>query len=316
MISVSLVFLVFVVLFLLGTSTLVFVFYCRVPVEELKTQYSYKPTSSEASFKNTVGLSASGSVKTEDLPGCFIMALLLHEDDLFFCHKGLNWREMKNRLCGFYQGTDPLAGGSSITQQLAKNLFGRFIGKSIPRHFLRKIKELVQSVRLERNFSKSDICTFYVNAVRLGPGNTYGVEVAARRYFDKSAKELNLLESFFLVGLIPQPVWIVEQIFSGKTEAFRYTRAMEKFSDLFRMQISLFGWRALDRLDQITAEEAIAQMENFASYYPKALAVEYEVALLMRSLQSVDQLRELVEAVAARGEQVSTDSHSKVSLAQ
>ncbi|MCB1507294.1 MAG: transglycosylase domain-containing protein, partial [Hyphomicrobiaceae bacterium] len=90
-------------------------------------------------------------------------------------------------------------GGSTITQQLAKNLFltpDRTLG--------RKIQELVMAFWLEANFSKDEILEMYLNRVYLGAGAT-GVDAAARRYFGRSAREITLAESAMLAGLLRAP---------------------------------------------------------------------------------------------------------------
>src|SRR6202012_3172307 len=90
-------------------------------------------------------------------------------------------------------------GGSTITQQLAKNLF-----LTPDRTFQRKIQEMLLALWLEHKFSKQQILEIYLNRVYLGAG-TYGVDAAAHRYFDKSARDVTLYEAAVIAGLLKAP---------------------------------------------------------------------------------------------------------------
>src|SRR5262249_29366865 len=90
-------------------------------------------------------------------------------------------------------------GGSTITQQVAKNVF-----LTPERSFIRKIREMMLAIKLERRFSKEDIMSIYLNRVYLGAGN-YGVDAAAHRYFDKSVRDLNVSEAAIIAGLLKAP---------------------------------------------------------------------------------------------------------------
>ena len=90
-------------------------------------------------------------------------------------------------------------GGSTITQQLAKNLF-----LTQERTFARKLQELVLALWLERKFSKTEILELYLNRVYFGAG-AYGVDAAAQRYFGKSARQVTIAEAAMLAGLVRSP---------------------------------------------------------------------------------------------------------------
>lgn len=144
-------------------------------------------------------------IKLSDLPSHVVQATLAAEDKNFYNHKGFDllgiMRALYNNIvnCKLKIENCTLEGGSTITQQLVKNvLLNR--EKSITR----KIKELVLSVHAETIYSKDQILEMYLNQVPYG-GTAYGIEEASRAYFGKHASELNLAESALLAGLPVSP---------------------------------------------------------------------------------------------------------------
>lgn len=124
-------------------------------------------------------------------------ALIATEDHRFYDHFGLDWRRTASSVV-LTLGGDP-QGGSTITQQLARNLFPEEIGRS--RTLTRKLKEAITALKIEASYSKDEILETYLNTVPFLYG-AYGIEMAARTYFDKSADKLNVLESATLIGML------------------------------------------------------------------------------------------------------------------
>lgn len=140
-------------------------------------------------------------VSYAEFPQHLIHALISTEDARFYHHRGIDWIAyprvfIKTLLLGDRSG----GGGSTITQQLVKNLFDRSDGSWIQIPVF-KVKEMLTARRLESIYSKEDILEFYMNTVPFGH-NYYGLEVAAQRYFKKAASELNIQESATLVGML------------------------------------------------------------------------------------------------------------------
>jgi len=124
-------------------------------------------------------------------------ALIATEDQRFYEHRGV---DVKRTLAAMFRTlTGETQGGSTITQQLARNLFPDEIGRS--RTVTRKLKELITAVRIERAFSKDQILENYLNSAPF-LYNVIGIEMAARTYFDKPAAALDVLESATLVGML------------------------------------------------------------------------------------------------------------------
>jgi penicillin-binding protein 1A len=126
-----------------------------------------------------------------------ISALVATEDHRFFEHHGIDFRRTLGAV--FYTVRGDAQGGSTITQQLARNMFPDEIGRS--RNVNRKLKEMITAINIERMYSKNEILEAYLNTVPF-LYNTFGIEMAARTYFDKPALELDILESATLVGML------------------------------------------------------------------------------------------------------------------
>lgn len=126
-------------------------------------------------------------------------AVVLSEDSAFFGHSGFDWREIRNAAEQNLRAGRTVRGASTITQQLAKNLY---LGTE--RSYSRKLKEAVLALKLERTLSKRRILAVYLNAVEWGPG-VFGAEAAARRWFDVSANDLDVAQSVALAAMLPAP---------------------------------------------------------------------------------------------------------------
>jgi monofunctional biosynthetic peptidoglycan transglycosylase len=126
-------------------------------------------------------------------------AVVVAEDARFYEHAGVDWEAVRGAAERDWKRKELGAGGSTLTQQLAKNLY-----LSPARTPWRKLREWAIAGRLERTLSKKRILELYVNVVELGP-RTYGAEAAARRYFHKPAADLTRREAATLAAIIPSP---------------------------------------------------------------------------------------------------------------
>ncbi|MES1255539.1 MAG: monofunctional biosynthetic peptidoglycan transglycosylase [Acidobacteriota bacterium] len=126
-------------------------------------------------------------------------AVLVAEDDAFWQHEGVDFEQMQESLELDWARGRFVRGGSTITQQLAKNLY-----LSPSRNPLRKFQELILARRLEAELSKTRILELYLNVIEWGDG-IYGAEAAARTYFHEAASDLGPAESALLAGAIINP---------------------------------------------------------------------------------------------------------------
>jgi monofunctional biosynthetic peptidoglycan transglycosylase len=128
-----------------------------------------------------------------------IQAVLIAEDDKFFEHDGFDWTSMRKALEAHIKKKRVLRGGSTITQQLAKNLF-----LTPEQSIVRKLREAAIAMKLERDLSKKRILELYLNLIEWGD-NIYGAEAAARIYFNCPAAELTLAQAIRLASVLPNP---------------------------------------------------------------------------------------------------------------
>ena len=139
------------------------------------------------------------SIKYQNLPRNLINAVIVTEDKRFFQHHGVDFRGVLRAVYVNFKEGRIVQGGSTITQQLAKNLF-----LTPERSYTRKLHELILSIWLEIRFSKQQILSIYLNRVYLGSG-TYGVQAASEKYFNKKVEDLNLYECAVIASLLKAP---------------------------------------------------------------------------------------------------------------
>lgn len=137
-------------------------------------------------------------IPLDSIPQHFIDALITSEDRAFYDHWGVDVdRNIKIVVKFILYGQ--VAGASTITQQIARNLF-----LTLERRIVRKIREIIVAVEIEKRYTKDQILEMYCNTVHFGSG-AYGVQVASQTYFGKNASELSIGESAMLVGILPRP---------------------------------------------------------------------------------------------------------------
>jgi len=152
-------------------------------------------------------------VSYDELSPDLVNTLLLSEDHRFYSHAGMDFWAYPRVLWGILT-FNSAGGGSTITQQLAKNLYtlnpelDGHISKlgRLPRRVIQKTKEWIISIQLEKNFTKEEIITMYLNTSDFS-SNAYGIKVAAETYFNKQPSELNIQESAVLVGMLQAPTY-------------------------------------------------------------------------------------------------------------
>lgn len=173
-------------------------------------------------------------------------AVIVSEDAGFYGHSGLDFYELKMSFEENLKEGRFARGGSTITQQLAKNVY-----LSGEKSLVRKAREALIALQIEKILTKDEILEKYLNVVEFGP-NIYGVKKATQHYFDKSPSEVTVLEGAWLAFLLPNP--------AKYSQSFR-KRELTNFA---RNQIKIIVIR-MARYSRITLEEeadALAQLEN------------------------------------------------------
>ncbi len=138
-------------------------------------------------------------IQYEEIPKDFVNAIVAAEDNNFFDHRGIDFQGVIRALLANIKAGKIVQGGSTLTQQTAKNLF-----KRQDRSLKSKLIELLYALRLEYHYPKEKILEFYANQFFVS-GNGHGLGVAAQYYFNKTAAELNTLECAFIAGSVKRP---------------------------------------------------------------------------------------------------------------
>lgn len=178
-----------------------------------------------------------------------IRAILVSEDAGFFQHQGFDWHEIRLTLEASLREQRYSRGASTISQQLAKNVF-----LNHDRNLYRKLREALITRQIEKNFSKQEILEFYLNVIELGP-EIYGLKQAAQYYFNKPALHLNALEASYLAYLLPSPIRYHNRTFA--------TKELTPFAHQ-RLQISLNRLLAYGDL----SESEHAYYERHLDFFP------------------------------------------------
>ena len=168
-------------------------------IADIQRRPSVQLVSSEGEALASFGDLYGEAVWIGDLPPHLPRAVIAVEDRRFYAHPGVDPIGLTRALVANLRAGRVVQGGSTLTQQLAKNLF-----LTPERTIERKVQEALLALWLEQKFSKDQILSLYLNRVYFGSG-TYGVDAAARRYFGKPARELGLYESAMLAGLLKAP---------------------------------------------------------------------------------------------------------------
>lgn len=162
----------------------------------------YNKAVSEISLNDKIAQVQSDEnfVKYDDLPENLINATIAVEDHRFWEHGSVDIVSIGRALFSNLKAGEAVEGGSTITQQVSKNLY--FMSDKYNRD--RKIAELIMSSKLEKNYSKQEIFELYVNTIYYGNGY-YGIKAAAKGYFNKEPKDLNISECTLLAGVPNAP---------------------------------------------------------------------------------------------------------------
>ncbi len=191
-------------------------------------------------------------INKDEMSPYLFQAFISIEDERFEEHNGVDWKRTAGALLTFitHKGESSY-GGSTLTQQLVKNLTGDDEDSAIE-GALRKIKEIVRAYQVERILSKDQVLELYLNLIPLGGGakNIYGVQMASRFYFNKNAKDLTLVQAAYIAGITHAP---------NKYNPFTETDRTEEINKRVRTVL-----KKMNELGRITEEEynnALAEVE-------------------------------------------------------
>jgi penicillin-binding protein 1A len=256
------------------------------------------------------GIKHNDSIPLEDFPDNLIKATLATEDRRFYDHFGIDVAGTFRALLTNAQAGGVRQGGSSITQQLAKNLF-----LSNERTIERKVNEAFLAIWLETRLSKNEILKLYLDRAYMG-GGTFGVDGAAHFYFNKSARDVNLAEAAMLAGLFKAPTKYAPHINLPAARA-RANVVLDNLVDAgFMTEGQVFGARrnpatAVDRRDENSPnyylDWAFDEMRKLVDTFPKSYV---ERVFVVRTAIDMNVQRAAEDAIENQLRQFGRDYHA------
>jgi penicillin-binding protein 1A len=244
------------------------------------------------------GIRHNDSIPLEEFPDHLIKAVIATEDRRFYDHFGIDVPGLFRALMTNARAGGVVQGGSSITQQLAKNLF-----LSNERTIERKINEAFLALWLESRLQKNEILKLYLDRAYLG-GGTFGVDAAAQYYFNKSVRDVNLAEAAMLAGLFKAPSKFAPHINLPAARA-RANVVLDNLVDAGIMtEGQVFGARRnpatpVDRRDEHSPnyylDWAFDEMKKLVDTYPKSMQERVFVARLAIDLNLQKHTEEAIE---------------------
>ncbi|HEX4895981.1 MAG TPA: penicillin-binding protein 1A [Solimonas sp.] len=244
-------------------------------------------------------------LKYDELPEPLVQAFLAAEDDRFFEHPGVDWQGLARAALVVAASGEKSQGGSTITMQLARNVF-----LTSERSYVRKLREILLSLRIERELSKQEILELYLNKIYLGE-RAYGVGAAALIYFGKDVQALSLAENALIAGLPKAP--------SRDNPVANPQRAQERRDYVLRRMRELQFISELEyeaaRAEPVVVQPYRAQVEVEAHYVAEMVRAElyaqYGEELYARGLTvstTIDSVRQRAADEALRRALLDYDS--------
>ncbi|MEY9183483.1 penicillin-binding protein 1A [Bradyrhizobium sp. USDA 326] len=256
------------------------------------------------------GIKHNDSIPLEDFPDVLIKATLATEDRRFYEHFGIDIAGTARALVTNAQAGGVRQGGSSITQQLAKNLF-----LSNERTIERKVNEAFLAIWLEWRLTKNEILKLYLDRAYMG-GGTFGVDGAAHFYFNKSARDVTLAEAAMLAGLFKAPTKYAPHINLPAARA-RANVVLDNLVDAgFMTEGQVFGARrnpafAVDRRDEASPnyylDYAFDEMRKLVDTFPKSYT---ERVFVVRTAIDTNVQKAAEDAVENQLRQFGRDYHA------
>ena len=176
-------------------------------------------------------------VEIEEIPQDVVNALVATEDITFWSHIGINPFSLGSAAMKNITSRKVVRGGSTITQQLAKNLLYDLEPEIAKKKTKRKIREIILALRIEKKYSKSKIMEMYLNRVYFGRG-AYGISAAAKAFFGKTLENLSLFECAYLIGLVQKPSLYAGNHKLALQRASHVLRRMEKVGYISKIDLS------------------------------------------------------------------------------
>lgn len=225
-------------------------------------------------------------VDLEDIPDYLVKALVAIEDHRFYEHKGVDWYRTVGAMFTMLTGGDDSFGGSTITQQLIKNLTGN---KEVT--VQRKLIEIFQALEFEKKYDKDEIIEWYLNAVYFGEGCD-GIYTAAQKYFGKEPSQLTLAESASIVGIVNLPTYY-SPFYSEENNKERQETVLRRMYELGYISYDEYEEAKNEQLVFTRSDNEVADQEIY-SYYVEAVIKDVTEDLMEQKGISQGTARQLL----------------------
>jgi monofunctional biosynthetic peptidoglycan transglycosylase len=235
-----------------------------------------------ASVSKLILCSKSDSyVVLDDISQNVIQAIITSEDDKFYFHKGFDWKEFRASVAANLRAFSFVRGGSTITQQLVKNIY-----LSQEKSIIRKVKEALIASQIEDQYSKSLILEKYLNAIEFGP-DIWGIKKASKYYFSKEPKNLEVLEGAYLAVLLPSP--------KRYSQSFTEKKLTPYLKRRIKTILQRLKWKKV--LDEVEYSIALENIDHFP--WDKAPALDIELYDFEADTETMEEsYNELADEVA------------------
>lgn len=239
--------LFFIIVLLAGTGFAGYVF-SRIPSDE-----EIKGCIVTTMFQVNLCPGSKDYVPLKSISSYLQKTVVLTEDSTFFDHDGFDWKSIEENARKNLEQRAYAKGGSTISQQLAKNMF-LYKDKTL----MRKGLELLITQKIEKTLSKKEILERYLNVVEFGK-DVYGVKKAANYYFKKTPAQLDVVESAFLAMVLPNPIKYSQSYYRKELTPFARKRLKQIVNDMYQYS----------RINEDEYLQAIAKIDSFFSPAPE-----------------------------------------------
>ena len=222
-------------------------------------------------------------VNYDNIPWYMEKALVAIEDKRFYEHKGVDWYRTSGAFVQLFADNDSY-GGSTITQQLIKNLTGK---KEVT--VQRKLGEIFSALELEKSYNKEEIIEWYLNAVYFGEG-AWGVQTAAHRYFNKDVWDLTLAESAAIIGITNKPT-AYDPFFDEAANKQRQETILREMYDQGYIDYNTY-------IDAVNEDISAALVHSENEVYTQEIYSYYEEVVIQDVIQDLMALRGISEETA------------------
>lgn len=248
---------VFLLFTIIGLGSFAAYVYSRIPSEQ-----EIKGCIVTTMYKVNLCPGSKDYVPLKAMSATLQKTVILTEDSSFYDHDGFDWKSIEENARKNYERGTYAKGGSTISQQLAKNMF-LYKDKTL----MRKGLELLITMKIEKTLSKKDILERYLNVVEFGK-DIYGVKKAAQFYFKKTPAQLDVVESAFLAMILPNPVKYSQSYFRRELTPFAHKRIKQIVRDMYQYsrinedEYNLAMYKVDSFFSPTAAEDYMLEIEN------------------------------------------------------